>query len=215
MGKTCQPFLLMFGLLFFTEGVKSPRWAVWEKRREFLRFELLLDAMKLTAAGRHCGWKPNKTVEGGKTHLCFSAHHTEAVTETALTDFASPLPGHPPLTCSAGLVKVTGSTSGLINHSRGLLKTKALNSIFSFNLFFEFVFLLMYLQSVGEDDIWVHCPDIQMVNERTFDPVWNLFQGRQLGFDLVTNLKKHQGRFTPPAGNAGRIWTKQEADKPH
>lgn len=55
MGKTCQPFLLMFGLLFFVEGVKRPRWAVWEKRREFLRLELLLDAMKLTAAGRHCG----------------------------------------------------------------------------------------------------------------------------------------------------------------
>lgn len=73
----------------------------------------------------------------------------------------------------------------------------------------------MYLQAVGEDDIWVHCPDIQMVNERTFDPVWNLFQGRQLGFDLITNLKKRQWRFTLPAGNAGRIWTKQEADKPH
>lgn len=54
MGKTCQPFLLMFGLLFSVEGVECPRWAVWEKWREFLRLELLLDAMKLTAAGRHC-----------------------------------------------------------------------------------------------------------------------------------------------------------------
>lgn len=55
MGKTCQPFLLVLGLLFFAEGVKRPRWAVWEKRREFLRLELLLDAVKLAAAGRHCG----------------------------------------------------------------------------------------------------------------------------------------------------------------
>lgn len=55
MGKTCEPFLLMLGLLFSVEGVKRPRWAVWEKRREFLRLELLLDAMKFAAAGRHCG----------------------------------------------------------------------------------------------------------------------------------------------------------------
>ncbi len=41
-----------------------------------------------------------------------------------LTDFSSPLPGHPPLAGGTGLVEVTGSTSGLIDHSGRLSKQK-------------------------------------------------------------------------------------------
>lgn len=50
---TCQTFLLMFGLLLPVEAVEGPRWAVGEKWREFLRLELLLNAVELTSAGRH------------------------------------------------------------------------------------------------------------------------------------------------------------------
>lgn len=44
----------MFGLLLPVESVEGPRWTVGEKRREFLRLKLLLDAVELTAAGGHC-----------------------------------------------------------------------------------------------------------------------------------------------------------------
>jgi len=44
----------MFGLLLPVERVEGPRWAVGEIGRELLRLELLLDSVKLTAAGRHC-----------------------------------------------------------------------------------------------------------------------------------------------------------------
>lgn len=133
MGRTCQPFLLMLGLFFSVERVECPRRAIREKRRELLRLQLLLDAMELTAAGWHCG--ENK--EGEKTSaLVFgpSRGHRDKCPR-ALTDFASPLPAHSPLTCSARLVEVTGSTSGLIDHSRGLLKTKAI-AVAQFHLSF-------------------------------------------------------------------------------
>lgn len=45
------------------------------------------------------------------------------------------------------------------------------------------------LQAVGEDDVGVHGPDVQMVDERALDPVGDLLQGHQLNFDLFTNLK--------------------------
>lgn len=112
--ETCQPLLLVLRLLFLVEGVKRPGWAVWEKRREFLGFQLLLDAVKLAAAGGHCGRKPKQKTKNSAL-LC--RHHTEAATERARTDLASPLPRHPPLTRGAGLVEVTGSTRGLVNHS--------------------------------------------------------------------------------------------------
>lgn len=44
----------MFGLLLPVERVESPRWTVGEQRWEFLGLKLLLDAVELTAAGRHC-----------------------------------------------------------------------------------------------------------------------------------------------------------------
>lgn len=62
------------------------------------------------------------------------------------------------------------------------------------HVFSDFSF---YLQAVGEDDIGVHRPNIQMVDEGTFDPVWNLLQGSQLVFDLITNLRKYQKCFIP------------------
>lgn len=49
-----------------------------------------------------------------------------------------------------------------------------------------------YLQAVGEDDIGVHRPDIQMVYEGAFDPVWDLLQRSQLRLDLITDLKRYQ-----------------------
>lgn len=55
-----------------------------------------------------------------------------------------------------------------------------------------FFWFLFYLQAVGEDDIGVHRPNVQMVNEGAFDPVWNLLQGSQLVFDLFANLRKYQ-----------------------
>lgn len=51
---TCETLLLMFGLLLPVERVESPRWTVGEQRWEFLGLKLLLDAVELTAAGRHC-----------------------------------------------------------------------------------------------------------------------------------------------------------------
>lgn len=47
-----------------------------------------------------------------------------------------------------------------------------------------------YLKAVGEDDIGVHGPDVQMVNEGALDPVWNLLQGHQFVLDLITDLMK-------------------------
>lgn len=44
----------MLGLLLPVERVESPRWTVGEQWRELLRLKLLLDAVKLTAAGGHC-----------------------------------------------------------------------------------------------------------------------------------------------------------------
>lgn len=60
----------------------------------------------------------------------------------------------------------------------------------------------MYLQAVGEDDVRVHRPNVQMVNERTFDSVGNLLQRSQLGFDVFANLSKHLS-----VGNGGREGT--------
>lgn len=60
---------------------------------------------------------------------------------------------------------------------------------FLYLLCFAFFFgFLINLQAVGEDDVGVHCPNIQMVNEGAFNSVWNLLQGRQLFFDLIANL---------------------------
>lgn len=50
---TCKTFLLVFGLLLPVEGVEGPRRAIGEERREFLRLQLLLNAVELTSAGRH------------------------------------------------------------------------------------------------------------------------------------------------------------------
>lgn len=44
----------MLGLLLPVEGVEGPRWTVGEKGRKLLGFQLLLDAVEFTAAGRHC-----------------------------------------------------------------------------------------------------------------------------------------------------------------
>lgn len=51
-------------------------------------------------------------------------------------------------------------------------------------------FLCVYLQAVGEDDIGVHCPNVQMVDKGAFNPVWDLLQGSQLIFNLLTHLGK-------------------------
>lgn len=51
--STCQTFLLVFGLLLSVEGVEGPRGAIGEEWREFLRLQLLLNAMELTSAGWH------------------------------------------------------------------------------------------------------------------------------------------------------------------
>lgn len=55
--STCQTFLLMFSLLLSVEVVEGPRRTVGEKWRELLRLKLLLDAVELTAASRHCRQK--------------------------------------------------------------------------------------------------------------------------------------------------------------
>lgn len=51
----------MLGLLLPVERVESPRWTVGEQWRELLRLKLLLDAVKLTAAGGHCRERQRET----------------------------------------------------------------------------------------------------------------------------------------------------------
>lgn len=72
--------------------------------------------------------------------------------------------------------------------------SRALNSIlfYIFNAVLRFPF---HLQAVGKDNIGVHCPNVQMVNEWTLDSVWNLLQADQLLLDLIANLRKHIKRF--------------------
>ena len=48
----------------------------------------------------------------------------------------------------------------------------------------------VYLQAVGQDDVGVHCSDIQMVDEGTFYPVWDFLQRKKLLLDVFTHLRK-------------------------
>jgi len=52
---TCQPLFLVLGLFFPGELVEGAGWSLGGQGRELLRLQLLLDAVILTAAGRHCG----------------------------------------------------------------------------------------------------------------------------------------------------------------
>lgn len=72
--------------------------------------------------------------------------------------------------------------------------SKALNSIvfYIFNAVLGFPF---HLQAVGKDNIGVHCPNVQMVNEGTLDSVWNLLQGGQLLLDFIAYLRKYKRSF--------------------
>lgn len=77
----------------------------------------------------HCGWL---ALRRRKYDILCSTPHVEAmlgrttrtIIEPGLTDFPSPLPGHPPLAGGTRLVKVTGSTSGLINNCGWLSNQK-------------------------------------------------------------------------------------------
>jgi len=51
---TCQPFLLILGLFFSGELVESTGCSIRVQWRELFRLQLLLDAVVLTAARRHC-----------------------------------------------------------------------------------------------------------------------------------------------------------------
>lgn len=53
-------------------------------------------------------------------------------------------------------------------------------------LFFPFSF---HLQAVGENDVGVHGPNVQMVDEGAFDPVRDLLQRSQLLLDLIADLR--------------------------
>lgn len=72
--------------------------------------------------------------------------------------------------------------------------SKALISIlfYIFNAVLGFPF---HLQAVGKNNIGVHCPNVQMVNEGTLNSVWNLLQGGQLLLDLIAYLRKYQKSF--------------------
>lgn len=52
--STCQSLLLILGLFFTGELVERPGCSIGVQGRELLRFQLLLDAVILTAACRHC-----------------------------------------------------------------------------------------------------------------------------------------------------------------
>lgn len=45
-----------------------------------------------------------------------------------------------------------------------------------------------HLQPVGQDDVGVHGPHIQVVDKRTLNSVGNFLQGSQLGLDFLTDL---------------------------
>lgn len=72
--------------------------------------------------------------------------------------------------------------------------SKALNFIL-FHIFNAVLGFPFHLQAVGKDNIGVHCPNVQMVNEGTLDSVWDLLQGGQLRLDLITYLRKYQRSF--------------------
>lgn len=84
-----------------------------------------------------------------------------------LTKIASPFPVHLPLTVGTRFIEIAGSTCHLIDHRRRL-------------------------QSVGEDDVWVHGSNIQMVNEGLLNAIWLVFQRPQLVFDVTANLKNRE-----------------------
>lgn len=52
--STCQSLLLILGLFFTGELVEGPGCSIGVQGRELLRFQLLLDAVVLAAACRHC-----------------------------------------------------------------------------------------------------------------------------------------------------------------
>lgn len=64
----------MFGLLLPVECVEGPRWTVGEKRWELLRLKLLLDAVELTAAGRHCRRREKCEKLYSTTHKHYSSN---------------------------------------------------------------------------------------------------------------------------------------------
>ncbi len=45
-----------------------------------------------------------------------------------------------------------------------------------------------------------------MVDEGAFNPVWDLFKGNQLRFDLITNLRKYQKFYTFKLRKLGRLF---------
>lgn len=45
-----------------------------------------------------------------------------------------------------------------------------------------------HLQPVGQNDVGVHGPHIQMIDKRTLNSVGNFLQRIQFGLDFITNL---------------------------
>lgn len=125
---TCQPFLLILGLFFSGELVESTGCSIRVQWRELLRLQLLLDAVVLTAARRHCK-EGNGEFSRGEAGISLSIIQWDSKVPTVLsltewdgqvsivlTEFSSPLPRHPALAVGPWLVEVTGSTCGLIHH---------------------------------------------------------------------------------------------------
>lgn len=49
---------------------------------------------------------------------------------------------------------------------------------------------MSHLQAVRQDDVGVHGPHVQVVDEGTLNSVRNIFQGGELGLNLITHLQR-------------------------
>ena len=142
-----------------------------------------------------------------------------------LTVFCTPAPSELALTLGPWLVEVTRSTSCLINYGRGLCapnngslssiiqlkhqnvwkilsitRANKLNShIYSNRLYkWHMKGCSSDLQSVGEDDVGVHGPHIQVIDDGVLQAVGTVPQHGQLLHNVLTNL---QGTKTHSAFN--------------
>jgi hypothetical protein len=87
------------------------------------------------------------------------------LTESLLTEFSTPHPRHATLTPSARLVEIAGSASLLVNDG-------------------------WRLQSVGEDDVWVHGTHIQVVDDGVLQAIGAITQSFQLFYDVAAHLRE-------------------------
>lgn len=49
---------------------------------------------------------------------------------------------------------------------------------------------MSHLQAICQDDVGVHGPHVQVVDEGTLNSVRNIFQGGELGLNLITHLQR-------------------------